>query len=184
MTTLSWEKALTLLATKMDKWGEAPFGFCMDVATGGVRVATHLPTGQTFNQDQYEARRASLASNQDKQLSEAPLWDGKSWPPKEGERLEMEFIGHEWHPSTVITIGKSTPGGESKAVVIKTDNGVIGMSKTDSVPKNVRPILSIDDSEVEALAQRINDFYGFKTPEEYLCLARDLIRSGYQKINE
>lgn len=35
--------------------------------------------------------------------------------------------------------------------------------------------------EEEALAQRISDFYKSKTPEEYLCLARELIRDGYRK---
>ena len=62
------------------------------------------------------------------------------------------------------------------------DEGIGGVSV--QIVEQVRPLRTAEQREAEALAQRISDFYASKTPEEYLCLARELIRDGYRKEKE
>ena len=103
---------------------------------------------------------------------EEPEWDGETWPPPINTACEYrDAENSEWCQGVCV--------GYYNNYAVVVDEGDGGVSV--QIVEHVRPLRTAEQREEEALAQRISDFYKSKTPEEYLCLARELIRDGYRK---
>lgn len=100
-----------------------------------------------------------------------PEWEEGDWPPPINKACEYRCgEGSEWRQGTCV----GYYNGYAVVVDEEDDTNV-------QMVEHVRPPRTAEQREEEALAQRISDFYASKAPEEYLCLARELIRDGYRK---
>lgn len=119
--------------------------------------------------------RATLEKRPAAKAHTEPEWVEGDWPPPINTACEYrDAENSEWCQGVCV--------GYYNGYAVVVDEGIGGVSV--QIVEQVRPLRTAEQREEEALAQRISDFYASKTPEEYLCLARELIRNGYRKEKE
>lgn len=93
-------------------------------------------------------------------LAERPLWDGESWPPSEGARVEVrEANDHSFMFATVRAIGMLK---ERTRIAVTTDCGKL-LTYHGTHGKHglmVRPIRSEEDRAVDAMVEGVRNELG------------------------